>query len=136
MARRKAAIQENEEAQAQADAAKKDRKLSKDRKNGKGLADSQSHFASQKGGIRSRGTHQESNATLAQVSEGEDLNSLASGVTGSRKALNINVQSASLNKQNSNAASSSKHKLRKGSKPPQTLPTSTKAGRGGERAPG
>lgn len=74
-----------------ADATKKERKLSKDKKNGKGVVDSQSHFTSQKGGIRSRGTHQESNATLAQASEGDDLNSLASGVTGSRKALNINV---------------------------------------------
>lgn len=95
LGRRKAALQENEEAQAHAEAGKKERKPSKEKKAGKGQAESQSHFTSQKGGIRSRGTHQESGATLAQASEGEDLNSLASGLTASRKALNINVQSAS-----------------------------------------
>ena len=94
MKQREAAIQEVEETQASPEVAKKDRKTSKEKKNNKGIgiADSQSHFTSQKGGgIKSRGTQAESNATLAQISEGEDLNSVASVITGSRKALNINV---------------------------------------------
>ena len=141
-------VQEEQQAQAEAEAMKKEKKLSKDTragKNGKGQADSQSHFASQIGGTRSRGkaalavgqssmtTHQESNATLNQASDGDDLNSITSGVTGSRPALNINIQSAGLNKQHSNAASSSHRRPRKASKMPQTHPASTKAARAGER---
>ena len=94
LARRQQHVQEIEEQQPSPDTSKKAQKTPKDKKNGKqaGVADSQSHMSQKGGGIKSRGTQQESNATLAQVSEGEDLGSAASIVTGSRKALNINLK--------------------------------------------
>lgn len=60
------------------------------------------------------------------------MNSVASVITGSRKALNINVQNPSLSKPESvtGGGTSARQRARKSSKMPSTMPGTTKAARG------